>query len=288
MRIFVLTAYKNIFSFLRRDFYEKKESPRRTSIVRTADRKQEMLIFDASKSQRENVSLTVDKTEHMFYTFATGLENASQNDRNRSDSQREVFRRPPMKGQEVHIMEKTVEEYYADNAGKLRGVADKILFRLGAAGLADREDFYSLANEVFAEAILGYDKEQSFDGYLYVCLCNRFKSELTRRNRQKRQIDRIAISIDTPVNEEDGSTLGDIIPDSFTIEKEIFEDGEEAYSKKMLEYLSRLSGLQREVLRLTTEEYLPNEIRAQLHISEKQYSDCNAAIHSYRNVSVLF
>ena len=30
------------------------------------------------------------------------------------------------------------------------------------------------------------------------------------------------------------------------------------------------------------------EIKNELHISEKQYFDCCAAIHSYRNVSVLF
>lgn len=185
-------------------------------------------------------------------------------------------------------MEKILEAYYADNARKLRNMADKILFRLGVAGTVDSDDFYSLANEVFADVLQRYDRTQSFDGFLYSCLCNKFKTELTRRNRQKRQIDRFAISIDTPVNEEEGSTLRDVIPDSFTIEKEIFEDGEEGYSKKMLEYLSRLSGLQREVLRLTTAEYLPGEIKAELHISEKQYSDCNAAIHSYRNVSVLF
>lgn len=186
------------------------------------------------------------------------------------------------------FMKKLLEAYYGDNARKLRDMADKILFRLGVAGTVDNEDFYSLANEVFTDVLQRYDKTQSFDGFLYSCLCNKFKTELTRRNRQKRQIDRFAISIDTPLNDEEGSTLGDVIPDSFTIEKVIFEDGEEAYSKKMLEYLSRLSGLQREVLRLTMAEYLPGEIKAELNISEKQYSDCNAAIHSYRNISVLF
>ncbi len=56
----------------------------------------------------------------------------------------------------------------------------------------------------------------------------------------------------------------------------------------MLLYLSRLSGLQKEVLMLNIAGYLPGEIREELHISGKQYANCYAAIHSYRNVSVLF
>ena len=79
-----------------------------------------------------------------------------------------------------------------------------------------------------------------------------------------------------------------MIADEFTIEKEIFERNEEGYSKRMLLYLNRLSALQKEVLRLDIAGYLPNEIKEELHINEKQYVDCRAAIHSYRNVSVLF
>ncbi len=71
------------------------------------------------------------------------------------------------------------------------------------------------------------------------------------------------------------------------IEREVFEKDEEKYSRRMLLYLDRLSGLQREVLRLYTDGYLPNEIREELHIGEKQYADCLAAIRSYRNISVL-
>ena len=79
-----------------------------------------------------------------------------------------------------------------------------------------------------------------------------------------------------------------MIADETTIEKEVFDKNEEGYSKKMLLYLNRLSNLQKEVLRLNIAGYLPNEIREELHISEKEYADCYAAIHSYRNVSVLF
>ena len=111
---------------------------------------------------------------------------------------------------------------------------------------------------------------------------------MTRRNCEKRKADRMSISIDTPIGDEEGLTIGDTLADKFSIEKELFEKSEEGYSNRMLQYLSRLSTLQKEVLRLNIAGYLPGEIREKLHISEKQYADCYAAIHSYRNVSVLF
>lgn len=185
-------------------------------------------------------------------------------------------------------MEQILITYYSNNAKKLHKVVDRILMKFGGLSDKDLDDFYSLANDVFVDVIKRYDNSRSFDTFLYSCLLNKIKTEITRRNREKRKADKMSVSIDTPIGDEENSTIGDIIASDWTIEKEIFEENKEGYSKKMLLYLSRLSSLQKEVLRLITIGYLPNEIKAELHISEKQYSDCYAAIHSYRNVSVLF
>lgn len=185
-------------------------------------------------------------------------------------------------------MEKMVELYYRNNAKKLHDVVDKLLLKSGFAGLVDNEDFYSLANEVFVDVIRRYDASQSFHGFLYCCLNNKFKSEMTKRNRQKRQADRMAISMDSPVGDDENCTLGDIIADEFNIEEELFEENEEGYSQRMLQYLGRLSNLQREILKLTVAGYTSGEIINELHITGKQYADCNEAIHAYRNVSILF
>ena len=185
-------------------------------------------------------------------------------------------------------MEQILITYYENNAKKLHRIVDKILLKFGGLSDKDLDDFYSLANEVFVDVIKRYDNSQSFDGFLYSCLSNKIMSEITRRNREKRKTDRMSISIDTPIGDDENSTIGDIIADDFSVEKEIFERDEEGYSERMLEYLSRLSSLQKEVLRFTIAGYLPAEIRQELHISEKQYADCYTAIHSYRNVSVLF
>lgn len=185
-------------------------------------------------------------------------------------------------------MDQILAAYYANNAKKLHIVVDKLLLKFGGLSGKDTDDFYSLANEVFADVLNRYDNSQSFDGFLYVCLSNKIKSEMTKRNREKRKADRMSISIDTPIGDEDDSTLKDIIADNADVEKEIFEKKEEGYSKKMLLYLEQLSNLQKEVLKLTIAGYSPTEISKILHITDKQYADCQTAIRSYRNVSLLF
>lgn len=185
-------------------------------------------------------------------------------------------------------MEQILNSYYADNARKLHKIVDKILLKFGGLSNKDLDDFYSIANEVFTDVIKRYDKSQSFDRLLYSCLLNRIKTEITRRNREKRKADRMTISIDTPIDDGEDSTIADIIADNCNIEMEVLEKIEEGYSKKMSLYLSKLSKLQKEVLRLNIAGYIPEEIREELHIDAKEYADCFAAIHSYRNVSVLF
>ncbi len=185
-------------------------------------------------------------------------------------------------------MEQLLAVYYQDNAKKLHRLVDKILLNFGGLSDKDLDDFYSLANEVFAEVMKRYDNTQPFEAFLYSCLSRKIKSEMTRRNREKRKADRISVSLDAPAGTEEDVTIGETIADSFNMEEELLQEGETGYSSKTMLYLERLSALQKEVLRLCVNGYLPNEIREELHISQKQYADCCAAIHSYRNVSLLF
>ena len=183
---------------------------------------------------------------------------------------------------------KDLVDLYFKNDGKvLYGLINKVLFKLKFD--VEKSDFYSLGSEIFLDALCRYDETQDFNGFLYSCLINKFKTEMTRRNRQKRQGDNNSISIDTPIGDEDGNfTIGDIISSKSTIEKEFFEEREEGYSKEMCRYLGRLSDLQKEVLRLISIGFMPSEILEELHINQKMYEDCYQAIHSYRNISVLF
>ena len=184
-------------------------------------------------------------------------------------------------------MQQIINEYYQDNAKKLRGIVDKILFKLKFHDV-DNEDFYSLANEIFVDVLKRYDASKDFNGFLYSCLVNKFKTEMTRRNRYKRQTDKMALSWEEKVGNDDKNvTIGELIADKNTVESDFFEEREETYSKKMSTYLGKLSNLQKEVLRLISIGFMPNEILKELHINQKMYEDCYNAIHSYRNTSIL-
>ncbi len=131
-------------------------------------------------------------------------------------------------------MEQILITYYANNAKKLHKVVDKILLKFGGLSDKDLDDFYSLANEVFVDVMRRYDNSQSFDAFLYSCLLNKIKTEMTRRNREKRKADRMSISIDTPIGDDENSTIGDMIADKFLLKRNCLKKKEEKNGEKKL------------------------------------------------------
>ena len=164
--------------------------------------------------------------------------------------------------------------YYANNARKLHNTVDKILLKFGGLSDKDLDDFYSLANEVFVDIMKRYDNSQPFDRFLYSCLLNKIKTEMTKRNCEKRKADRMSISIDTPIGNDENYTIGDMIADDFTIDKELFEEDErEEWRKEVIEYLNSLSPLQRKIAFLLSDNNTPGEICEELHIIMKHYEN---------------
>ncbi len=183
-------------------------------------------------------------------------------------------------------MEQILIAYYANNARKLRRMVDRILLKFGGLSNKDTDDFYSLANEVFVDAMGRYDGAQSFDGFLYACLSNKIKSEITRRNREKRKADRMAVSIDTPVGDGEAYTLGDLIADSFDMEAEAFKEVN-ALTHKLEKYFAMLSRKQKEVLGLLSLCYKAAEIQEELHMTQKEYADALENMRSYEKIRIL-
>ena len=179
--------------------------------------------------------------------------------------------------------------YYADNAKKIHKTVDRILCKFGGLSGKDTDDFYSLANEVFADVIKRYDYKQSFDGFLYSCLSNKIMTEITKRNREKRKADRMCISLDTPVGDDDSLTIGNIIADDFDTFEEATKGQESGkYQDKVQQYISKLSNQQVNILNLLIDGYKPNEIRQILELSSSEYADSLQTMRSYENVKILF
>ncbi len=182
-----------------------------------------------------------------------------------------------------------INTYYADNARKLHKVVDKILFKFGGLSNKDMDDFYSLANEVFVQAMRRYDHTQSFDGFLYSCLSNKIMTEITRRNREKRRADRLSISLDSVNQEEEECSLLDFIASDFdTFEEAAKTQGNGQYQDKVQLYISKLSNLQVTILNLLIDGYKPNEVRGLLEISQREYAENMQTMRSYENIKILF
>lgn len=207
-------------------------------------------------------------------------------------------------------MEKIINDYYENRAKKLHKIVDKILLKYGGISDKDKDDFYSLANEVFALSIRDFDQSKcSFDGFLYSNLVKKIITEIRDRNRGKRSNTKPKrddngnvvtdddgkiiyefvpdISINAPLDEDGEVTIGDALVYNFDIDKEVNTEDMEKYSGKMIKYLEKLSSMQKKILNLITYGYTPSEIIEELHINYKEYTDSVASIRSYRNISVL-
>lgn len=182
-----------------------------------------------------------------------------------------------------------LDSYYADNARKLHKTVDKIIAKFGGLSDKDKDDFYSLANEVFVDVLKKYDPVQSFDGFLYACLFNKIKTEITKRNREKRRADRMSVSLDAMNEDNEQCSLLDFIASDFdTFDEAVKDQGNGQYQDKIQLYIARLSNRQVNILNLLVDGYKPNEIQGFLKISPRQYVDDLQIIRSYENVKNLF
>lgn len=184
-----------------------------------------------------------------------------------------------------------LDTYYKNNAKKLYGIVDKILLEFGGISHKDHDYFYVIASDVFADIYLKDSYKSSkgdFDAFLYSCLFNKIKSEITRRNREKRKADRMSISIDTPIGDDENTTIGDLIADGFTIEKELFEKEErQEWRKEVIEFLNGLSPLQRKIAILLSDDNTPGEICEELHITIKHFENSMKRILSDEKIKPL-
>lgn len=208
----------------------------------------------------------------------------------------------------MNEVEETIEWLFANEAKEMRKICNKYMVKFGGISEMDHDDFYSQVGWDVSIASKNYQPtdDKSFKEFIYGVIKLSVCKQMTHRNRGKRQliiekeiIDETGnktiikeyiptVSLDAPVGEEGGMTVGEMLAHKSTTETCFFEEREDTYSDKMNRYLNKLSSLQKEVLRLISIGFMPSEILEELHINQKMYEDCYKAIHSYRNISLLF
>lgn len=210
-------------------------------------------------------------------------------------------------------MEQLLNLYYENNAKKLHNVVDQIFYRkYGGTGQRDMDEFYSVANDVFADIVKNnrYSKSKGdFDGFLYGALSLAIVDELKKQNCGKRtakielvdengnkvldengkpkQISVPDIYLDAPIGENEDATIGDRIRSDFNIDR-ILSETEEDYRENVNEFLNSLSDMQREIALLIMRGYEAEEIQNVLHITKKQYKSCRDAMKSYEKKRILY
>ena len=208
----------------------------------------------------------------------------------------------------MNQVEETIQWLFANDGKEMKKICNKEMMKFGGISEMDYDDFYSQVGWDVSIASKKYNPtdDKSFKEFIYGVIKLSVCKQMTHRNRGKRQlivekeiVDEVGnkttikeyiptVSLDAPVGEEGGMTVGEMLAHKSTTETDFFEKREDTYSDKMNKYLNKLSSLQREVLRLISIGFMPSEILEELHINQKMYEDCYQAIHSYRNISLLF
>ncbi len=208
-------------------------------------------------------------------------------------------------------MEEILHRYYEDNARRLHNVVNRIFYKKygGIAG-KDMDEFYSVANDVFADIIANhrYDETKGdFEGFLYGALGLAIADEWKRQNCDKRRMKRELldengnqvldkkgkprqvsvwdISIDAPIGEETDLTVGDMLPSDFNLEA--FLERDVISDEKIEAYLKRLSNIQRKIMEMRMQEVPVLEIQRRLKLSNKQYRQNCRELRSFANISIL-
>ena len=192
--------------------------------------------------------------------------------------------------------QKIFNEYSENNMSKLKQQAYSCFKRFGGISEADYVDFYSIANEVLWNAAKEYDSSKNipFENFLKFKLYNKFKTEMTKRNREKRchkEVDqagnciyKYALSIEAIAENID--YFDEIVSDDYT-ENKVLEKIELSENNKIHKYLNKLSIRQKEIVLLLSDGFKLDDIKAILHINKALFANDIKVIRSYENIKVL-
>lgn len=203
-------------------------------------------------------------------------------------------------------IESAIQDLYANNQYKLKQICNKEMARFGGLSPKDYDGFYSRAGlEIsIAKKNNTYDPSKGktpLEFFIGVIKRSIWK-EMTDRNRGKRQnfieteeLDKYGnvfkrkkfiptVSIDMPIDEENGMTIKDTLQSDFYIDEEIqskFKD------EKVENFLNNLSKTQRQIAEMIMEDVPIADIKRKLELSDKEYTDNFNAMRSFKNISIL-
>lgn len=173
----------------------------------------------------------------------------------------------------MNNIEVLIVSYTENNMRKLKQICYPMIIKIGGITELDYDDFYSIANETLWKAATVYNEKEndSFDAFLRGCIERKFKTEMTRRNRDRRipssQIDRL----DRPMRdgERESRTFGESLPSKHDIESEIDELSKNI---NLINYINSLSKKQKEIAKLVIDGYELHAIKEALGYTDERFA----------------
>lgn len=96
------------------------------------------------------------------------------------------------------------------------------------------------------------------------------------------------IRMDAPIKDGENSTYGDMIADKNNVESKIFQkDEREEWHREVKDFFASLSPLQREIAFMLSDNYMPDEICEELHISMNHYNNSVKRIFADEKIKIL-
>ena len=202
-------------------------------------------------------------------------------------------------------MEQILNDYYKNGGEKLHKLVNQIINKkYGGTADKDMDEFYSVANDVFADIVLHnrYNSSKGdFDDFLYGALCLAIIDEFKKQNRDKRttkievidengNLKKISVPnvyLESAVDGYDNLTIGDTIKSDYNLEDETFRGLSESDNENIREYISTLTPTQKKIAELIGEGLSKNEIIKKIRISESAYSNNLKAMRHFEKVRIL-
>ncbi len=186
-------------------------------------------------------------------------------------------------------VERVIEELYADNARKLHWLCDKKLKEFGGISQKDYDDFYSRANYEITLARNSYapDSGKSFMEYISGVIHYAVMKEVDSRNRDKRRVNALAASMETPVG-DGGMVLSDFLVSDFNMEETLLETTEGHCCGRVEAYLESLSEVQRQIVKMKLEEKSVSEIKEKLKLTTRQYESQMQGLKAFSKINLLY
>lgn len=200
-----------------------------------------------------------------------------------------------MKEIDPYIKQKLVL-YYENDGKKIHDMVNRIFYKkYGGIANRDMDEFYSVANDVFTDIIKHdrYDKTKGdFDGFLYGALSLAIIDEFKKQNRDKRntkielldekgntildekgRVKQISVSdvyLDTPIGDDNNSTIGDTIQSDFNIDDKVLSNM--GNDERIEKYLNSLPKITRKIIEMKMNDVSVSIIKEKLKLTEKEYS----------------